>query len=226
MQTVLIVDDDRLLLDGLKNFLSKDFEVLVTSSVCEAKHILEKTICDLALVDVNLPDGNGIQFCEYIQNKSGETHVIFFSGSSSDIDTKIRGFENGGEDFIEKPFNPQELKARIHARLRNRIQPKTKIAGKIRIDLVQQKAYLFENGIEKDIFATPIEFRILSHFMNNQENIISRTSLLRAAWGKDCHVSLRTVDKHICSLRNRLMHLQNLITTVPQKGYCFSPKHI
>ncbi len=225
MQTVLIVDDDKLLLEGIKSFLDKDFRVLGTSSVCEAERILAETDCHLALVDVNLPDGNGLQLCEHIQNKCKNTQVIFLSGSFSDVDTKIRGFERGGEDFIEKPFNPLELRARIQARLRNRKQPKTQIAGKVRIDLVQQKAFVFEHGKEKDIFATPIEFRLLSHFINNQENTISRESLMQAAWGKDCHVSLRTVDKHICSLRNRLKDFQSLIATIPQKGYRFSSDH-
>lgn len=202
-------------------------EVSVACSLEEARKKLAEFTPSMILLDICLPDGDGFHFCGEIVDKEETRAVpfIFISGKE-DVTTKVAAFSLGAEDYIVKPFNVMELKARLDARIKKiTAQQNAKLAitkGALRIDASKQRAWIKDGQSQTLISLTPREFKILFHLVQNEENVLSRDQLLEAVWGNDSSVFDRTVDTHISAIRKKLGAFSTYIESVPGSGYRFT----
>ncbi len=204
---ILVVDDERLLVKGIKfNLENEGYQVVTGSDGQEAVDLARAGDFDLIILDLMMPNKDGFQACMEIREFSN-VPIIMLTARNEDSN-KIIGFESGADDYITKPFNILELKARIRAILRrssNQNQGQTlddeKISGgHITLDLARRNAE--KDGETVDL--TVKEFDLIELLMRNPERVYGRESLLNLVWGYDFQGDIRTVDVHIRRLREKL----------------------
>jgi DNA-binding response OmpR family regulator len=224
---VLVVDTD-LSQTSVRKSLGRDFDVVCASSASEALEQLETSGFDAIIQEINLPDRSGFQLCADIvsDERYRDIPVIVLSDRSETQD-KVMAFSLGAQDFVSKPYDPLELRARIEARARLRGDRLGKVTvvrvGDIEIDASYQRVTLRRAGEPPQaVSLTMVEFRILYCMATRKEMVLSRSQLLEEVWGKNLYVLDRTVDKHICSLRAKLMSDTHAIKTVTGVGYRLS----
>ena len=174
------------------------------------------------LLDVTLPDGDGYHVFESLRGEGlgAEIPVVFLTGRGEPRD-KVRAFDLGADDYVVKPFEPLELRARVEARLAKRPSPTVLMRGPLRIDPTRMRVELVEGGA---LDLTPNEFRVLFRLAKEPGRARSRDELLQALWG-DTAVTPRTIDTHIYSIRTKLGPHRGHIETVSRVGYRFSEKN-
>lgn len=202
---ILLVDDEPILIKGLKYTLEKDgYETLVAYDGEEALSQFRDNEVDLILLDVMLPKIDGITVCQRIRELSN-VPIIMLTAKGDDMD-KILGLEYGADDYMTKPFNILEVKARIKTILRRATQnaaPEDSKVIKVRdlvVNTVNRSVQL--NG--KDIRLTAKEFDLLNLFITNRGRVFSREEMLDAVWKSDYAGDERTVDVHIRRLREKV----------------------
>lgn len=191
MKKIMIVEDDAILNKTLAyNLVSEGYEV-VSASTCSVARELLKEGCHLALLDVNLPDGSGLDLCTEIKESSPETYIIFLTANDRESDM-LRGYEAGGADYFTKPFSVAVLCRKIAAVFETieKHHPRHDLYGDgfLHIDFSEQTATLGENPIE----FTPKEYRTLLLFIENSRLILTKTQLLEKLWDVDENF----VDEH------------------------------
>ena len=200
---ILIVDDEKLLVKGMKfNFEQDGFQVETAYDGEEALKLAHDKSIDIIILDLMLPKIDGFEVCQKVREFSS-VPIIMVTAKTEDMD-KILGLEYGADDYITKPFNILELKARIKAILR-RITPsesaKTKIDyGNISLDYNQRKIIINGNSID----LTSKEFDLIDLFLSNPDKVYSRENLLDLIWGYDYPGDIRTVDVHVRRLREKI----------------------
>ncbi len=201
---ILAVDDEKLLVKGLKyNLEQEGYQVITAFDGEEAVRLAHDESVDLILLDVMLPKMDGLTACRAIREFSN-VPIIMLTAKSEDID-KILGLEYGADDYITKPFNIREVISRIKAILR-RVNPTPKqnqsmlISGDITLDYNFRRAIVKEKTIE----LTSKEFDLLELFIKNPGKVYTRENLLDIAWGFDYLGDVRTVDVHIRRLREKI----------------------
>ncbi len=205
---ILLVDDEPLILKGLKYTLEQ--EGYETDSALDGEEALEKFFddpCDLILLDVMLPKMDGIQVCQRIREHSN-VPIIMLTAKGEDMD-KILGLEYGADDYIPKPFNILEVKARIKAILRRAgaTPPPTEEKRVIRVrDLEVNPIKRTVTLGGKDVKLTAKEFDLLQLFINNRGKVFTRKQMLETVWKYDYTGDDRTVDVHIRRLREKIEH--------------------
>lgn len=219
---ILIVDDEELLVKGIKfNLQNEGYEVLTGYDGTEAVSLAADPEIGLIVLDVMMPVMDGIEACRRIREFSN-VPIIMLTAKTEDMD-KLIGFENGADDYVTKPFNILELKARIRALLRRSGKSETQsriTCGPISVDSVSRNAY--KNGIPADLTAK--EFNLIELLIRNPNRVYSRESLLDLIWGDDYRSDIRTVDVHIRRLREKLENdpaQPNHILTKWGVGYYF-----
>ncbi len=202
---ILVVDDEKVIVKGIKfNLENEGYEVDVAYDGAEAVEKAKQTEYDLVILDVMMPKMDGLEACMHIRQFSN-VPVIFLSAKTDDMD-KLMGFENGGDDYVTKPFNILELKARVRALLRrsqsgkNEREESRVTIGEITIDANERNTY--KNGRVIDLTAR--EFDIIELMMHNPGRVYSRENLLNLIWGSDYTGDIRTVDVHMRRLREKL----------------------
>jgi DNA-binding response OmpR family regulator len=224
---VLLADDTEETWFLVKRALGEQFHVTCVPTVAAATLALQSRHFDLLLLDISLPDGEGFQICAQVRNaeETKNVPVIFLTGRN-DIGNLLTGFSLGADDYIEKPFDPRELNARVKAKLNRMRMVKESdnllSKNRLRLQLLRQRVSIAEGNLETEIELKPIEFKLLLYLMQNEEMVLSRQQLLNAVWGNATFIVDRTVDKHICSLRQKLATCSHYIQTVPSFGYKFS----
>ena len=225
---ILLVDDEPLIVKGLKYSLEQ--EGYETDSAADGEEALNKFFAgkfDLILLDVMLPKLDGIEVCQRIREKS-YVPIIMLTAKGEDMD-KILGFEYGVDDYMTKPFNILEVKARIKSILRRASQqamepaPQTLAVRDMIINLDNRSVSVGE----KDVNLTAKEFDLLQLFMSNRGKVFSREALLETIWKYDYLGDLRTVDVHIRRLREKIEHnpaQPEFILTKWGVGYYFTDK--
>ena len=206
MPKILVVDDEKVLVKGIKfNLENEGYQVEVGYDGEEAVEQARTGQCDLIILDLMMPKIDGLQACMKIREFSN-VPVIMLTARGEDAD-KIIGFECGADDYIAKPFNILELKARVRALLRRAGQTaqKEKNAnrlerGAIAIDVDQRAAW--KNGQRVDLTAK--EFDLIELFLRNPGRVYSRENLLNLVWGYEYIGEFRTVDVHVRRLREKL----------------------
>jgi len=195
-------------------------------SAADALRLCHYNHPDLLLLDLNLPDASGLEVLREIRGTDGATGgydpelpVIVISGRGAEAD-RIRGLECGADDYVVKPFSPNELIARVRAVIRRtQKEPEDGLLryADLEMDLVAHRAY----RAGKAVHLGPTEFRLLRHFLQNPRRVFSREQLLDLVWGHDAELELRTVDVHIRRLRRALNADggSDLLRTVRSVGY-------
>ncbi|MCR5585443.1 MAG: response regulator transcription factor [Lachnospiraceae bacterium] len=201
---ILVVDDEKLIVKGIKFSLEQDeYEVDCAFDGEEALEKAKNNEYDLVILDLMLPKMNGYDVCREIREFS-DVPVIMLTAKDQDMD-KIMGLEYGADDYVTKPFNIVEVKARIKAILRRVGKREEKEAatvtfGELTVDAENRRALL--NGVDAGLTAK--EFDILQLLSSNPDKIYDRDKLLTAVWGEDFYGDARTVDVHIRRLREKI----------------------
>ena len=205
-QRILVVDDEKLIVKGIRFSLEQDgMEVDCAYDGEEALNYARNNTYDMILLDVMLPVMNGFEVCQQIREFSN-VPIIMLTAKGDDMD-KILGLDYGADDYITKPFNILEVKARIKAIIRRtsrrneeRDVPKTVERGAMRLDLDSRRVYIGEHEIN----LTAKEFEVLELLIRNPGKVYSRENLLKLIWGSDYPGDVRTVDVHIRRLREKI----------------------
>ena len=201
---ILVVDDEKLLVKGIKFNLENDgYEVVTGADGMDAVELAAAGDIDLIVLDLMMPRMDGLEACTKIREFS-DVPIIMLTAKSEDMD-KLMGFEHGADDYLTKPFNILELKARIRALLRRagstgKQQADVRACDHISIDRSARNAY--NDGRLVDL--TQKEFDLVELLMRNPNRVYSREALLDAIWGYDNSSDIRTVDVHIRRLREKL----------------------
>lgn len=210
MARVLVVDDEKLIVKGIRFSLEQDgFEVDCAYDGEEAIELAKKTEYDIVLLDVMLPKHDGFEVCQAIREFS-DMPVIMLTAKGGDMD-KILGLEYGADDYISKPFNILEVKARIKAIIRRSLkakrqkweEPSSMIgSGDLKMDTEGRRVFIGE----KEINLTAKEFDLLELLVRNPNKVYSREELLNYVWGNRAMDSgdVRTVDVHVRRLREKI----------------------
>ena len=225
---ILLVDDEPLIIKGLKYTLEQEgYETLAAYDGEEALEVFFANTVDLVLLDVMLPKLDGIQVCQRIR-ESSNVPIIMLTAKGEDMD-KILGLEYGADDYMTKPFNILEVKARIKTILRRASQPvaaeKKKIirVRDLEVNIVNRSVTL--GG--KEVRLTAKEFDLLQLFINNRGKVFSREAMLETVWKYDDMGDARTVDVHIRRLREKIERNTSqpeFIFTKWGVGYYFTDK--
>ncbi|MCR5793162.1 MAG: response regulator transcription factor [Lachnospiraceae bacterium] len=203
---ILVVDDEKLIVKGIRFSLEQDgMEVDCAYDGEEALEMARSTEYDMVLLDVMLPKMTGFEVCQQIREFSNMP-IIMLTAKGDDMD-KILGLEYGADDYITKPFNILEVKARIKAIMRRgggsapKQEPTKMItAGSLRVNCESRR--VFNN--DKEINLTAKEFDLLELLIFNPNKVYSRENLLNLVWGYDYPGDVRTVDVHIRRLREKI----------------------
>ena len=201
---ILVVDDEELLVKGIRFNLQNDgYQVVTGSNGREAIELARDPDIRLIVLDVMMPEVDGLTACRTIREFS-DVPIIMLTARTEDMD-KLLGFEHGADDYLTKPFNILELKARIRALLRRagstgKQQADVLACDHISIDRSARNAY--NDGRLVDL--TQKEFDLVELLMRNPNRVYSREALLDAIWGYDNSSDIRTVDVHIRRLREKL----------------------
>ena len=203
---ILVVDDETLLVKGIRfNLQNEGYEVITGSDGQEAVDLVKDQSPDLVVLDVMMPNMDGLTACRKIREFS-DVPIILLTAKTDDMD-KLIGFDHGADDYLTKPFNILELKARIRAILRRsqkqeekEVEANSLTIGNIRLDLDARNAY---KGNElADLTAK--EFDVIEFLMRNPNRVYSREALLDTIWAYEYRSDIRTVDVHIRRLREKL----------------------
>ncbi len=221
---ILVVDDEELLVKGIRfNLMNEGYEVITGSTGLEALQAAQTEAPDLIVLDVMMPEMDGLTACSKIREFSN-VPIILLTAKVEDMD-KLMGFDCGADDYLTKPFNILELKARIRALLRRSGAGGTSVSnqltvGTITLDLDARNAY--RNGVLADLTAK--EFDVIEFLMRNPNRVYSREALLDTIWAYEYRSDIRTVDVHIRRLREKLEENPaepNYIMTKWGVGYYF-----
>lgn len=200
--TILIIEDDDNLSRGMVFTFEKDgYNALSASTISDAKHLMEQHNADIIILDIGLPDGNGIALCKEIRSYSNVPIIIL---TACDLETdEVSGLLAGADDYVTKPFSLSVLRARVEARLR-RAEPESRhviLSGKYRLDTSLCKFY-------KDIKEIPIsatEYRLLLYLMMNAGQVLTKEQILSSLWDANGNfVDENTLPVNISRLRSKI----------------------
>ncbi len=200
---ILIIDDEELLIKGISyNLESEGYQVVTGTNGLDAVRLAQDPEVRLIILDVMMPVMDGLEACRRIRQFS-DVPIIMLTAKTEDMD-KLLGFDYGADDYLTKPFNILELKARIRAILKRtarREEAETRIVrGSITLD--SQSRSTLKNGVSVELTAK--EFDLVELLIRNPNRVYSRENLLDIIWGDDYRSDIRTVDVHIRRIREKL----------------------
>lgn len=208
MKKVLVVDDEKIIVKGLKYGLEQDgMEVDVAYDGEEALEKIRNNDYSIILLDLMLPKLSGMEVCQQVRGFS-DVPIIMLTAKGDDMD-KILGLESGADDYMTKPFNILEVKARIKV-ITRRYQRGAKKAPQESSGIVENGAFRFDRENrnltinDKEINLTAKEFDLLNLLVTNPGKVYSRDNLLKLVWGDDYPGDVRTVDVHVRRLREKI----------------------
>lgn len=199
MKTILLIDDEPRMLDLLILYLEPAFHCKAIPSAKDALVYLEENHVDLVLLDIMMPEMDGWQACQEIR-KFWDVPVIMLTAKGEQADI-IKGLNIGADDYILKPFDEEELLARINAVLRRtKVEEKVIFFEGLRLNKESFELYFQQEAIS----LTPKEFAMLALFLDYQNKVFSREHLISMVWGYNVSIEDRTIDSHVRNLREKL----------------------
>ena len=201
---ILVVDDEVLLVKGIRfNLQNEGYDVITGSNGLDAVRMAKDPEVNLIVLDVMMPEMDGLTACAKIREFSN-VPIILLTAKADDMD-KLIGFDHGADDYLTKPFNILELKARIKALLRRsaiagHATGNLLTVGSISLDMDSRNAYVSGHLVE----LTAKEFDVIEFLMRNPNRVYSREALLDTIWSYEYRSDIRTVDVHIRRLREKL----------------------
>ena len=221
---ILIIEDNVELAHDLDQFLaSYGYICQVAQTFSIAKEKIELYDYDLFVIDIGLPDGNGLELINYIKNEEYNSGIIIVTAKNA-IEDKIRGLDLGADDYLTKPFHKEELNARIRSILRrNKFERNNEVFfNEIKIDLLA--AQVFVN--EKEMLLTKKEYDLLLYFIDNKNRVITKESIAEHLWGDhiDQTDNFDFIYNHIKNLRKKIMSNggKDYIQSMYGMGYKFT----
>lgn len=211
-ENILLIEDDRFLLQGLTELLERNtYTVTTADCVAAAMEKIKQSTFDLLILDVTLPDGDGVSLCQQLRQDGIATPILFLTARDEEYDI-VRGLDAGGNDYVTKPFRVQELLSRIRVLLRKDSVGNLKTGA---LELDRQRMTALWGG--KPLNLTPTEYRILAA-MVQQRGVVTRDLLLDILWDSDGKfVDDNTLSVHISRLREKIG--SSHIRTVRGVGY-------
>lgn len=227
MSNVLLVEDSKEIYTMVDMSLSNSVGRLDwAEDIASAENLLRKSKYDIILLDIGLPDGNGIQLCQKLFADDPSLSIFILTAETS-LSDKVLGFSAGAEDYITKPFDTLELRARVEAKLKRREllkESSNKLSWKeVKINISNQEVEVLNEGSYEAVELTALEFKLLVYFGNKAGQVIERDTILNDIWGIDVHVYSRSVDTHVSKLRKKLLGSSGVIESVHGAGYKFNP---
>ena len=219
MKKILLVEDDKSIVENLKEFLiNEGYYVDTVAGQSAAIDMLEENKYDLLLVDISLSDGNGFAVCKAAKSKN-DLPVIFLTASGDEYSV-VTGLDMGADDYINKPFRPRELSSRIRSVLRRYGKTHSVVeVGGLCVDII--RGNVSKNGVE--IVLSALEYRLLLVFLNNKGTVLSRSRLLDEIWDiAGEYVNDNTLTVYIKRLRDKIEddpQFPTIIKTVRGLGY-------
>lgn len=225
---ILVVDDDPHIREVISFALQKaEMTVVLAENGQQAVTFFTESSADLIVLDINMPEMDGLACCREIR-KSSEVPILFLSSRDDEID-RILGLEIGGDDYVTKPFSPRELVARINAILKrtqnvsnspDEVEDNRLTHGQLTLDTEQ---HIVSWGVES-VSLTATEFAILAQFMRHPMRVFSRDSIMSSAYQFNIQVSDRTIDSHIRHIRSKFTAVgcDSVIETLHSVGYKLS----
>lgn len=220
MEKILLVDDEQDILEFISyNLIKEGYNVITSSNGKEAIQVAQKEEPDLIILDVMMPEMDGIEACLELRNieKLKDTLIVFLSARGEDY-SQVAGFDAGADDYISKPIKPRLLVSRVKAILRRKGAPQEETPeqeGGIRID--REKYLVYKEGVE---YSFPKkEFELLALLISKPGKVFTREVILGSVWGGEVVVGDRTIDVHVRKLREKLG--DQYIKTIKGVGYKF-----
>lgn len=224
MEKILVIEDNKDYQYLIQTCLGAEYRVLIADTGKQGVELAREHKPDLILLDISLGEMDGFEVCHLLkgQKETATTPVIFLS-SRNDAHSKVMGFDLGADDYIQKPFEPDELKARVKVRIRQSHARRETMAvyeiQGLRIDFMGHRVFIEE----KEVPFSALEFKLLSYFVRNPDRVLSRERILNNVWGVDTFVTDRVVDSHIRSIRKKLGPYKEHIESIYGEGYRFNP---
>ncbi len=221
---ILIIEDDINIADANRAALELEgYRVITADTLSKGRAIVEESFPDLIILDILLPDGNGLCYCEELRGKDG-VRILFLSALNTKEDV-LAGLRAGGDDYIAKPYDMDELILRVETLLRRgkligNLEPPLKLYG-LEMDISSRRALL--EG--RDLLLKPKEFSLLEILLRNHGQTVSSEELYQIVWGLDTLGDIRTVKEHISRIRSKLGENSTIsIFTERGKGYCLNSR--
>lgn len=226
MFQILVVEDSQEYQKIIDKTLS-GYQMIYVSSAEAGLNSLGNSKFDLIIVDINLPNRDGYSFITDVhQNSENKNAPIFCLSGRNEITDKVTAFSLGADDYITKPFDPIELRARVDSKIKKGQQKKNEgeliQVGDIHIDHVRHRVMIGDRIAQTEIKLTQTEFKLLCCLLKRPEQVFSRDQLLVSVWGSDARVLDRVVDAHICLLRKKLSSQTHQIKSITGLGYKIS----
>lgn len=224
MEKILVIEDDKDYQFLIQSALSSEFQVLCADNGKNGVEVAKNEKPALILLDIALGEMDGFEVCHMLKGhkETLNTPVIFLS-SRGDAHSKVMGFDLGADDYVQKPFEPEELKARIKVRIRQSAMSRENLSSYelqgLKIDFLGHRVFIED----KEIPFSALEFKLLSYFVRNPDRVLSRERILNNVWGVDTFVTDRVVDSHIRSIRKKLGAYKDQIESIYGEGYRFNP---
>jgi two-component system phosphate regulon response regulator PhoB len=222
MERVLIVDDDPDILRLVSyNAAQAGFEAVTASTGRKALEIIQKHPPDLIILDVMLPDIDGLEVCRMLrqQSPSRRIPIIMLTARGEEID-RVVGFELGADDYVAKPFSPRELVLRMKSILRRSGGERAEILRAGQVEIYPERRQCFAAGTAVNL--TAMEFDLIHELMKAKGNVLTRDVLMDRVWGYHGEATSRTLDTHVRRLRDKLGDSGGYIETVRGVGYRIS----
>jgi len=219
---ILIVEDEQDILQLVKLYVEKEgFRTVSAKTGTEALHLVEQEKPDLVVLDLMLPEIDGLEVCKRLRSspETARLPIIMLTAKAEESDTVV-GLELGADDYVTKPFSPKTLVARIKALFRRLDRKPDDSPAQYRYgDLVMDLARHEVTVKKTEVPLTAKEFGLLEHLLRNPGRVLTRDILLNTVWGYDYYGTTRTVDVHIRRLKQKLPSLNEAIISVKSLGY-------
>jgi DNA-binding response OmpR family regulator len=226
MSRIIVIEDDRAILRGLKDNLEyESYEVLTATDGEQGYRLIKEQSPDLIVLDLMIPRMDGYELCRKVRSEGITTPILMLTAKSEEMD-RVHGLDIGADDYVTKPFSVPELLARIRAILR-RAQPPTDLPDQVHFDevIVDFKRFTATKAGEA-LKLSRKEFGVLRLLAARTGQVVTRNELLDEVWGHDYFPTERTVDNHIASLRAKLEEdpaQPNHLITIHGVGYKLDP---
>lgn len=223
MEKILVIEDNKDYQFLIQTSLGKEYRVLMADNGALGVDMARDQRPDLILLDISLGEVDGFEVCHRLRaQKETEKIPIIFLSSRTDTNAKKMGFDLGADDYVQKPFEAEELIARIKTRIKQSKASREHLPAfeckGLKVDFVGHRVFLND----KEVGFSALEFKLLSYFIRHPDRVLARDKILSNVWG-ETFVSDRVVDSHIRTIRKKLGPFKGHIESIYGEGYRFNP---